>query len=279
MPTGRIGLVDDCLDNFHAKTYLAAFRSELADRGWEVTGAFALQNGESRRFADEHRVPLVDSIDDLASHVDAFAILAPSSPQTHLPLCEQVLPYAKPTFVDKTFAVDYGQACSVFDLADRFATPVQTTSALRSTNIQAYCRQLRAPIRSITVWAGGDTFDEYGVHPVELVISCLAVAPSRLVTSTSDPLMTILLDFPDGVAATIHFNAREHLPFEALVESAEDKRLLRVDDSRLFVDAARGILDFFDAGQPLVPREQTLSVMRILDAAKRPEAGTKWVGL
>ncbi|TWT35631.1 Oxidoreductase family, NAD-binding Rossmann fold [Posidoniimonas corsicana] len=279
MPGGNLGFVDDCLDNFHSNTYLAAIRGELAGRGWSVAGATALQMPEGVQWAERNSLVYYDSVDQLASNVDAIAILAPSTPATHWRLCKMVLPHGKPTFVDKTFAINCSEAQQIFDLADQHGAAIQSTSALRSTNVQAYCRESGERIRSITVWAGGDTFAEYGVHPIELAVSSLDETPSRMAVISGSPWTTILLEFSRGRTATIHFNASEHLPFEVLVESLAEKRLLRVDDSVLFVNAARCILDFFDAGRALVPREQTMAIMRVLDATRAPEAASTWLDL
>ena len=53
----RIGFVDFHLDNFHANVYLGAFRKELKDRGFEVTGCTALQETEGRAWAAKNGVP------------------------------------------------------------------------------------------------------------------------------------------------------------------------------------------------------------------------------
>ncbi len=56
MAAKRIGFVDDDLDNFHANTYLKALRGPLAERGWRVAGATALQAEKGRGWADRNQV-------------------------------------------------------------------------------------------------------------------------------------------------------------------------------------------------------------------------------
>ncbi len=224
-------------------------------------------------------VPYVDTVHHLAQQVDAFAVLAPSTPETHLGLCEQVLPYAKPTFVDKTFASNAATAEQIFAMADKFAAPVQTTSALRTTNVQAEVSRLQQPLTSMAVWAGGASFGEYGIHPVELVVSCLGHVVRRMTVAGVDPHTTLVIEFEQGRMATIDFNAAEHVPFYAVLTTGSGAQPVAVDDSTLFVDAMAAILDFFEAGRSLVPRAQTLSIMRILDAARQARAREAWVDI
>lgn len=279
MPSKRLGFVDDDLDNFHANTYLDAIRGPLADRGWEVAGAFALQHESGRRWADAKSVRFYESAAALAAEVDAVAVLAPSTPQTHLGLCEAVLPTGKPTFVDKTFAPDAAIAEAIFRLADDNRAPIQTTSALRTTNVQQLVQRLESSLEGIAVWAGGASWDEYGVHPVELAVSCLGPDAQRMTVCGTESRPVLTIEFSRGRVATIHFDAQAYVPFVAMLTTPIGVRHAEVDDSRLFVDAAAAILDFFDAGEPLVPRAQTMAVLRVLDASRRPEARQGWVAI
>ncbi len=277
MAAKRIGFVDDDLDNFHANTYLSALRGPLVHRGWEVVGATALQAEKGTAWATKNGIPHYDTIADLASAVDAIAILAPSTPETHEALAEQVLPHGKPTFIDKTFAPDLAAAERIFALADSNRVAVQSTSALRTTAIQAQLEKLEGPLVNLGVWAGGASLAEYGVHPVEIAVSCLGPEAERLTVAGAELHPTLVIEYSRGRVATIDFNAAEYAPFVAMLTTDRWSRHVVVDDKRLFVDAAAAILDFFEAGQPLVPRGETLAVMRILEAVKSPAARHGWV--
>src|ERR1043165_3311558 len=102
----RIGFLDNKLENFHANVFLKAYRESLKHRGAVVAGCFALDQDNGKAWAAHNDVPYFNSVKDLNDHVDAFMILAPSNPELHLRLAEMVFPFAKPTYVDKTFAPD-----------------------------------------------------------------------------------------------------------------------------------------------------------------------------
>lgn len=277
MNTKRIALVDDNLDNFHANTYLDAIRGPLASRGWEVSGATSLQPDVGGSWAEKKGVPYFDSIGKLAKFADAFAVLAPSTPEKHLELCEEVLPYGKPTFVDKTFAPDTSTAKHLFELADLSNTPIQTTSALRNTNVQQAVATLESPLIGMALWAGGASFDEYGIHPVELAVSCLGHEVERLTGCGQGPQKTYLLEFSGERVATIHFSSEAYIPFHAVLTTSDGVQPIAVEEATLFVDAASSILDFFEAGEALVPRAETLAIMRVLDAVRCSDLQRGWV--
>jgi predicted dehydrogenase len=121
-----------------------------------VAGCFELKKKAGRAWAAEHSVPYVDSPEALNRHVDAFMILASSNPGVHLDLCREVFPFGKPTYVDKTFTPDLTTAKTIFRLDDRHKVPMQTTSALRYTNVQEYVREVGCTrVRHMVTWGGG----------------------------------------------------------------------------------------------------------------------------
>jgi predicted dehydrogenase len=161
----RIAFVDYKLENFHANVYLKAFRNQLKDRGYEVTGCHAMDEADGRKWAEKNRVPYFADVLKLNDAADFFVVLAPSNPEMHLNLARLVFPFGKPTYVDKTFAPHLGTAKEIFALADQHRTAVQTTSALRYTAVQKKLKELggREKLRHITTWGGGSSFGEYGI--------------------------------------------------------------------------------------------------------------------
>ena len=267
MAVKRIGFVDYRLDNYHAEVYLKAIRGPLASRGFEVVGATAIDAGVSEAWAAERKLPYFSSVDELNEAVDCFAVLAPSNPELHLGMCELVLPFGKTTFVDKTFAPDELTARAIFSLADACDAPVQTTSALRSTAVQAFVRELPTPVQSMTIYSSGTSFEEYGIHPVELAVSCLGHEVEALMRIGPESHPQWLLQFSGDRTATIDFNPEIEIPFSAVVSTQQAHERIEIDGATLFLDAASSILDFFDAGRPLVDRRESLMVRRILDVA------------
>jgi len=279
--TGRIGLVDKCLDNFHSDVYLEAIRGPLASRGFSISGATALDRESSCAWAKKNQVPYYENIDALDSVVDHYIVLAPSDPECHLSLCEQVFPRGKTTYVDKTFAPDLATAKKIFQLADRHRVAVQTTSALRYTEVQTVVRKpelsKESPVIHLAVWGGGTSVEEYAIHPIELAVSCLGPDVDQLLAVGDVSHPQWILRYRDGRIASIDFNAGEHVPYMAAVTTARGTDWITVDDSRLFVDTASAILDFFTEGEARIDRRESLLIRGILDLLQTREAQGKFV--
>jgi predicted dehydrogenase len=279
-PARRIGFVDDDLDNYHARVYLQIIRGDLKERGFVVTGATALQHEESRAWAAKQQLAYYESAEQFNKVVDCFAILAPATPKTHWELCRRVLPFGKTTFVDKSFAPDHDTAEKIFALADLHNVAVQSTSALRYTEVQKYVAMAgREHVRHVVTWGPGSNYDEYVIHPVELAVSCLGHEVRSLMRRGTEPESQLLINFTNGRTAVVHVYNKKQTPYAASVTTDKQTRYFEVDTKRLFLDAAAALLDFLAAGKPDIDRHETLAIMRILDAARDPAALERWVKL
>ncbi len=279
-PAKRIGFVDDDLDNYHARVYLAALRGPLKDHGYVVTGALALQHEKSRAWAAKNGLDYYETPAALDKVVDVYAILAPSTPKTHEEICGLVLPFGKTTFVDKTFAPDAATADRIFKLADRHRVALQTSSSLRYTPVQKLVAAVgRDEVRHLVTWGPGGSYEEYAIHPVEMAVSCLGPEVRALMRRGMDPESQLLLDFSGGRTAVVNVYNRRKTPYAASVTTTKETRYLEVDTRPLFVDAASAMIEFFTAGREQIDRRETMAVMRILEASRDPAALDRFVKL
>ena len=277
MPEKRIGFFDYRLDNFHANVYLSAIRGPLAERGYCVSGATGLMAEACETWCDANDVPFFSSVGQLASEVDFLAILAPSNPELHLEMCRQAFALSKPTFVDKTFAPDTETARSIFACADENEIPIQTTSALRTTNVQSSVASLSGSLLSMIVDSSGPTFAEYGIHPFELAISCMGADVSSFSRIGTTDVQQYVMVYSDSRTAIVNFHESAELPYSAKLFDSQGCQEVVVETDRLFVDAAASILDFFDAGKPLIDRRETLVIRELMDLAADPRVLNQFV--
>jgi predicted dehydrogenase len=277
----RIGFVDNKLENFHANVFLKAYRNELKDRAWTVAGCFALDAENGRAWATKNEVPYFDSPALLDDHVDAYMILAPSNPELHLALAEKIFPFAKPTYVDKTFAPDVATAKRIFDLADQHKTPIQTTSALRYTNVQAFVKKVggMGAVTNMVAWGGGSSFAEYAIHPVELIVSCMGAAAQTVMRRGTEEHSQLLINFSNGRTGVANVYTQGDTPYAAGVTTAKMTEVITVDVSKIFVNNAAAVLELFETRKANIDREETMIIRRILDVATDPESKMAFVTL
>lgn len=274
MTTRRIGYVDFKLNNFHANVYLDLLRGELKGRGWEVAKCWGMDEAEGRRWASEKQVPFVEDVRAMAD-CDALVILAPSNPETHLELARKAFPLGKPTYVDKTFAPDHKTARKIFALADRHRVPIITSSALRcAASLRKAVAELgRGGIRHMQAWGGGRSFEEYFIHPLEMVISTMGpqvARAMRLIDGANHH--AVHLQFADGRSASVFVHANTATAFEAVLTTDEKTVHVSCNADPIFRDLAAMILDFFESGKESIDREETLAMFRVMDAASRKAA-------
>jgi hypothetical protein len=275
---GRIGYVDDNLENYHANVYLKALTGALQSRGFTLAGCTGLQEQPGRAWATKNNIPYFADVAALNSAVDYFMILAPSTPETHLELCRRVLPFKKPTFVDKTFAPDLATAREIFGLAEKFATPVQTSSALRYTNVQDEAKKLGADVvEHMITWGNGGSFGEYAIHPVELLISVMGPGAETLMRRGTGDRSQLLVNFSGGRTGVVNVYTGSATPFAASLTSRKGTRHLPVEQARMFEASLAATMDFFDTGRPNIDKQESLAVMGILEAARLPDATQRFV--
>ncbi len=277
---GRIGFVDYDLDNFHANVYLQLLREELAHRNFAVTACTGQVADSSRAWAERNAVPFYETVAAMDPEVDYYAVLAPSNPEVHEELCLQVLPCGKTTYVDKTFAPDLAAAQRIFALADRHGVAMQSSSALRYTNVQDRVRELGPDtVRHMVAWGGGSSFDEYAIHPLELVVSCLGSSACRLCRRGIGNQSQLLIDFTAGRTAVVNVYTGARTPFAATVTTGEATEYIPVDTSAIFRNTAATMLDLFASGKAAIDPPETLMIRKIMDAAAWPEAQGRFVTL
>lgn len=268
---GRIGFVDLDLNNFHANVYLKHLRGGLKSRGFSVAGAWALKEKPSRRWAGENDVPWFDTPEALDEAVDHYMILAPGAPEVHLDLAKKILPFGKTTYIDKTFADSHAAAKKIFALADKHRVAVQTTSALRYTNIQQWAAETGSPVKHVVTWGSGRSFGEYAIHPVEMAISLLGPKAVSVQRRGTGKYSQLLVNFTGDRTATIHVFLNS-TPFAAAITTAKETKLLPVEGCDIFYNMQDAILRLFETGKADIDRKESLLIRRILDKADDPKA-------
>lgn len=274
----RIGFVDDNLENFHANTFLALLRGPLLSRGFTVAGCVGLQDAPSRAWATKNNVPYVADAVEMDRMVDAYMVMAPSTPETHATLCQRVFRFGKPTYVDKTFAPNLATARELFALARQSKTAMQTSSVLRYTNVQEEVRKTSTdPVEHMTAWGNGGSFDEYAIHPLELLISVMGPEAMTVMRRGDGDRSQVLVNFSGNRTGTVNVYTSSSTPYAASLTTRKNTRYVVVDQAPMFKDSLSTTLDFFTSGQPKVPEAESLAIMGILDAVRTPESRVRFV--
>jgi hypothetical protein len=276
----KIGFVDFYLSEWHANNYPNWIKEVCADKGYEYELAYAwaeqdispVDGVSSAEWCATFGAELCPTLEELCEKSDVIFILAPTNPEKHLPYAKAVLPYGKPTYIDKTFAPSLEEAKEIFAIAEKHGTPFFSSSALR---YEAALDDV-ADCRSITVFMSGRTADEYIIHDIEMVVKKLGVGANKVMCVLNGNQHLFHLGYADDRSACL-VCAPFGLPGSTIMESATEGKTVK-SRSAIFNELIADILRFFGEKTVSFDVAQTLEAMKIRDAvlASRDNCG-QWI--
>ncbi|MBE6703135.1 MAG: hypothetical protein E7585_06965 [Ruminococcaceae bacterium] len=265
----KIGFVDFYLSEWHANNYpkWIAQANEVLGTDYQVAYAWAELDVSPRdgvttvQWCEKYGATPCATLRELCEKSDVILVLAPSDPDKHLPYAKQVLPFGKPTYIDKTFAPDTATAREIFSLAQKYGTPLFSSSALR------YATELDeiAGSRRLAVTGSGHSAEEYIVHQAEMVVKTLQTGAKKVRAMQMGLLSVFEVAYDDDRAATMTFSPNA-LPFTLLAEGGEKPRWRQVK-SDFFAALLQDILRFYETATVSFDLAQTVEVMAMREAA------------
>ena len=276
----KIGFVDYYISEWHANNYPDWIKqaNEKLGTDYEVAYAWAEQElspvyGETTdEWCKKMGVTRCDTIAELCEKSDVIIVLAPSNPEKHLAYAKEVLPFAKRTYIDKTFAPDFKTAKEIFEIAEKHGTPFFSTSALRYADELDTLKEAT----DLIITGGGGNFAEYIIHTVEMAVKLLDNPVKKVKVEAVGDQRICRAETENGSDAAIIYSPSEGFSINAKAESGG---YTHCDiNSEFFLNLIAEIIKFFETGVLPFDTKQTLEVMRfrtaLLNAEKAPE---KWV--
>jgi predicted dehydrogenase len=207
-------------------------------------------------------------------------VLSPDHPEHHEKLARIPLMSGKPVFVDKTFSPDLKSGVRMFELAGQFRTPMFSSSALRfSKELAGYpnAKVNRETLEFVaTLGPGQYTYENYAVHQLEMIVVLLGLGATRIKSLSSEHGQLLVAEYPGGRRASmIQIPAA---PFQLSLRLKSGEGVFIPECSDIFTRMIHAMLDFFETGQPPVPKEETLAIMALLEAGGKALASyDTWV--
>ena len=276
----KIGFVDYYISEWHANNYPAWFRRSCEEFSYEFEVAYAYAELEispvdgvtTEQWCEKFGAQKCDSIEELCEKSDFVVILAPGFPEKHLEYAEKVLKYGKRTYIDKTFAPDVETAVKIFELGKKYGAEFFSTSALR------YAEELKSKknVKNMITLGGGSNAPEYMIHQIEMLVSKLGVGAEKIKAETQGSQIIYTVKYGDDRGATMVFG--NAMPFVIYEEDASGSQSWQPIKSDFFYALMCDILRFFTEGNPSVPAEQTIEIMKIREKALAAvEKSGQWV--
>lgn len=281
----KIGFVDYYISEWHANHYLEWIQkaNEALGTDYQVAYAWAeldtspLDGITTRQWCEKFGAERCETIAELCEKSDYIIVLAPSDPDKHLQYAQQVLPFGKRTYIDKTFAPDYPTAKAIFELGEKYGTPFFSSSALRYADELKELKEL-GQLRSVVITGGGSNFEEYNIHLVEMAVALLdAPAQKVKVEAVGDQRICRVVAANGSEAALIYSIGYNYTLMAIPMEGKFSRKAVA---SEFFVNLLRDIIHFFETGEKSFDSAQTLQVMAVRDALLQAEKQDgQWVVL
>ncbi|MBQ7402863.1 MAG: Gfo/Idh/MocA family oxidoreductase [Lentisphaeria bacterium] len=262
----KIGFIDLFIDEWHANNYPKWFREAKRGNEFELGYAWEEAPMEGRRnlqqwCAEMGMIPAA-SIEEVVEKSDCICVLAPANPEVHERLAEIALKSGKPVYIDKPFADSLATAERIFATAEKYGTPLMSSSALRfSDELLSGKLQAMKPIL-FTTTGGGRSFDEYGIHQLEMIVSVMGTDVKNITFTGNEKRLSLSYEFANGNMAQIAYSL--FMPF-TITAASEKESICFSSASHIFENLIDAMLDFFADGKSRVPKEETLAIASLLE--------------
>lgn len=265
-----IGFVDYYISEWHANNYPVWIKEICNASGeefavkyvWAEKDVSPVDGVTTAEWCAKYGAEQCGTIEELCRKADYILILAPSDPEKHLGYAERVLKHGKRTYIDKTFAPDFGTAEKIFALGEKYGALFFSSSALR------YASELegRSGIKSVITVGGGGNMPEYLIHQIEMAVKLLGCGARRLKTERAgDDQYIIRVEYNDERKAAFVFSPGS--PFAVMTQDERGEAGYISVSSDYFKALLADILHFYATGEKSFDGGQTLEVMKIREKA------------
>ena len=261
----KIGFIDLFIDEWHANNYPNWFRTAPRAAEFELGYAWEEAPAGGRPldvWCKDFQMTPARSIEEVIEKSDCLCVLAPSNPEVHERLAELPLKSGKPVYIDKPFADSRAAAERLFALADKYNTPLMSSSALRFGDefLSGPMKELKFDIMGTT--GGGSSFDEYGIHQLEMLVSVMGTDVRDLKLTGDAQKLVLSVIYADGRLGQVMYAPRFGFTVNA---SGPDGSFRSAAVSNFFPNLIAAMMDFFATGKSVIPQEQTIAIADLLE--------------
>lgn len=241
----------------------------------DLHASYSRVEGYKQEMVSRWGIRLVGSVEELLEEVDAV-LLESVDGRRHLAEAKPVLLARKPVFIDKPLAAGYADAAAIFRLAQEYDCPVFSSSSLRfDVNLTAI---LNDP--ELGEVLGCDAFSPahldptnpgmfwYGIHGVEILYTFMGTDCQSVTCYVNENDHVLVGRWKDGRTGTMRGTRSKAGDYGATVfGSGKLCHATYNKEIPLYYPLMKKIVDFFHGAPPPVSTEETLELMRFIQAA------------
>ena len=222
-------------------------------------------------------VELLDRPEDVIGRVDAVLVLSVCG-AVHRERVEPFLRAGLPAYVDKPFACTLADAEAIFGLAAENNVAVWSSSAMRfSQELLDFAAKtsLYGAVQGALSYGPAKLADgnpglfHYGIHPVEMLFTLMGPGCEQVRCDWTEGAETVTGHWADGRLGTVR-GTRTGATYYGAVAFCDNSVVTIPASARYgYRNLCREIVRAFETGQPPVPPEQTLEIVRFVLAAEQ----------
>lgn len=244
--------------------------------------------GYTNELRDKYGVQIVESPEQVAERCDAI-LLESVDGRVHLEQFRRIAPFGKPVFIDKPFAVSSEDARQIAKLSREHGIPVMSASALRFAEALQDAKRVEDQGDVI----GADFYGPmalqptqpglfwYGVHTVDMLYQIMGGGCVEVIAATQEDHDVITGFWKDGRIGTIRGNRKGNNKFGGVVHRVKRSDYIDVyaNPKPYYASLLEQVMNMFRTGQPGIDLDETVEIIRFMEAANESRSTGKRVAL
>lgn len=285
LDTSHVIVFSDEFNNPESKHKLAGAKVVAAWPGGspDLQSSIGRVPGYTKDLREKFGVQIMDSIEAVVAASDAILHTSLDG-RVHLEQFKRIAAAGpgKPVFVDKPFALSKAGAEAIFAVAQAHGNPIFTSSSLRFTGALT---RIVTPETKSTVkgcqFHGPAAFEPtnpgfywYGIHPIEMLYTTMGAGCRSVHCIGNDNFDVITGIWADGRIGTVQCNRTGNYEYHGLVHFEKTSAHVNVqtEEKGFFTCLSEAILAFIRTGRPPVSAEETIELIRFIEAANESRA-------
>lgn len=245
-------------------------------------------DGFVKELREKWDVNIVDTPEEVGQSCDGI-LLTSVDGRVHLDQFKQIASSGKPIFIDKPFALNGQTAREIFRIADEKNIPLMSCSSLRysdglvellndSTDGSLFGADFYGPMALQPTQPG---FFWYGIHTVEMLFSSMGKGCAEVLVQTNDNHDLATGTWKDGRIGTIRGNRAGNNKFGGVIHREKASHFVDVyaGGRPYYASLLEQILAMFNTGEPPIDHEETVEIVRFIEAANESRESGKAVRL
>jgi len=273
-------------ETFNNPAFKQALKGARVTAAWpggspDIHASISRVPGYTAELRDKWGVTIVDSPEAVAQACDAI-LLTSLDGRTHPGQFARIAPYGKRVFIDKPFAVSTADARQIFAAAKQHQVQLFSSSSLRFT--EALTKVVTPETKALVKGAdfcGAAAHEKtnpglfwYGIHAVEMLYTTMGrgCRSVRCVSNEQYDLATGV--WADGRIGTVRGSRTGNYEMHGLVhfEKSTAAVNVQVQAKPFYASLTEAFLAFFQGGPNPVDPEETIELVRFIEAANESSA-------